>query len=100
MLDLIEKAVHGRNILTFRYDGKNRFVEPHAVGLTSKGKAVFRGYQPAGDTNTETGWKLFTIEKCEDLTVLPLTFDFAREGYVLGDKYIPNLMAQVDAVFA
>lgn len=100
MLNQIEAAIHGRNLITFRYDNENRLVEPHALGRTGKGKLSFRGYQPAGGTQRELGWKLFTVEKIEDLTVLPLTFEFARPGYALNDKQLPQLIAQVDAVFA
>jgi predicted DNA-binding transcriptional regulator YafY len=100
MLDQIRQAIFAQNLLSFRYDGENRLVEPHALGFTSKGKLSVRGFQPAGGTHRELGWKLFTIEKIEDLTVLPLTFEYARPGYALGDKQLPTLVAQVDAVFA
>lgn len=100
MLDQIREAVLGRNLLSFRYDGENRLVEPHALGLTGKGNLSMRGYQPAGGTHRELGWKLFTVTKIEDLTVLPLTFEHARPGYALNDKQLPQLIAQVDAVYA
>jgi hypothetical protein len=97
MLDLIAAAIAARNLISFRYDGENRLVEPHACGLTAKGKAVVRGFQPAGGTTRELGWKLFSVDKIEELTVLPLTFEYARPGYALGDKQIPSLTAQVNA---
>ena len=97
MLDDIERAINGRNLITFRYDGENRLVEPHALGITGKGKPSFRGYQPAGGTHRELGWKLFTLEKCEDLTVLPLTFERPRDGYAMNDKQLPQLIAQLEA---
>jgi hypothetical protein len=87
MFDQIKQAIFAKNLLSFRYDGENRLVEPHALGYTAKGKLSLRGYQPAGGTHRELGWKLFTLE-------------YARPGYALGDKQLPSLVAQVDAVFA
>jgi hypothetical protein len=99
MIDQIKSAIFDKRLISFRYDNENRLVEPHALGYTSKGKLSFRGYQPAGGTHRELGWKLFTADKVEDLTVLPLTFDKPRDGYALNDKQLPQLVAQVDAVF-
>lgn len=96
MLDQIVQAIADRRLITFRYDGENRLVEPHACGFTAKGKASFRGYQPAGGTHRELGWKLFTLAKCEDLTVLPLTFAEPRDGYAMNDRQLPELVAQVE----
>jgi hypothetical protein len=95
MLDQVEAAILGRNLISFRYDNENRLVEPHALGITAKGKPSFRGFQPAGGTHRELGWKLFSLEKVEDLTVLPLTFADPRPGYAMNDKQLPRLIAQV-----
>ncbi|WP_051504152.1 WYL domain-containing protein [Sphingomonas jaspsi] len=100
MIDLIEKAINGKNLISFRYDNENRLVEPHALGATSKGKMSMRGFQPAGGTQRELGWKLFTVDKIEDLTVLPLTFEEPRDGYSLNDKQLPHMVAQLDAIAA
>jgi hypothetical protein len=97
VLDQIAAAIAAKNCIAFSYDGLNRFVEPHACGLTARGKPVFRGFQPAGETSREHGWKLFSIEKIEDLQVLGLTFAEPRPGYALNDKQIPHLKAQIDA---
>lgn len=96
MLDQIAAAIAAKNLITFRYDGENRLVEPHACGRTAKGKPSFRGFQPAGGTHRELGWKLFTIEKIEDLTILPLTFEAPRPGYAMNDKQLPDLVAQLE----
>lgn len=96
MLDLIASAIAARNLIAFKYDGENRLVEPHACGFTAKGKPVIRGFQPAGGTSRELGWKLFSLDKVQDLTVLPLTFAEHRPGYAMNDKQIPNLKAQLD----
>lgn len=96
MLDQITAAIAAKNLISFRYDGENRLVEPHACGHTAKGKPVVRGFQPAGGTSRELGWKLFSIEKIEDLTILPLTFEYARPGYAVGDKQIPTIAGQLE----
>jgi predicted DNA-binding transcriptional regulator YafY len=94
MLNQIEQAVHGLNLLAFVYDEKPRIVEPHAVGSTGKGKPVFRAFQTNGD---DGGWKLFSVDKVEDLSTLDTTFAGPRPGYALNDKYIPAMLAQLNA---
>lgn len=92
MLEIIKTAIETRQTLHFTYSDKPRVVEAHAVGKTSKGSAVVRGYQ-LGD---EPGWKLFTIDKISDLT---LSFEpisqAPRDGYVMNDKFIPEMFAQI-----
>jgi predicted DNA-binding transcriptional regulator YafY len=96
MLEQISSAISSKSLISFRYDGENRLVEPHALGYTAKGRLSLRGFQPAGGTTRELGWKLFTADKVEDLTVLPLTFEAPRPGYALNDKQLPQLVAQLE----
>ena len=95
MQDLLTAAVEDRCTLAFVYDDLVRIVEPHAVGFTSKGKLVLRGFQPDGDTQRGLGWKLFTADKIQNLTTLS-PFDGPREGYKMGDKQIATILAQLE----
>lgn len=87
---IITAAINDRRIITFDYDALPRIVEPHAIGFTSRQKLVFRGYQ-----NPDLGWKLFTVDKVENLLVTADQFDRPREGYRMDDKYIPQIIAQL-----
>lgn len=95
-MQLLTQAITNRQTLAFVYDDMLRIVEPHAVGYTSKGKPVLRGFQPDGDTQRGLGWKLFSVDKIANLTVLDQTFAGPREGYKMGDKQIARIMAQLE----
>lgn len=94
-MQILIDAIRERRILSFNYDGLAREVEPHAVGTTSKGKLVLRGFQPDGETQRGLGWKLFTVDKIEDLFVRAATFAGPRDGYRMGDKQIANILEQL-----
>lgn len=95
--NIIRDAVANRRTLSFMYDDLPRLVEPHACGITSKGKYVLRGFQPAGGTSREHGWKLFTAAKIESLAPTDIIFDGPRPGYKMGDKQIASIEEQLDA---
>ena len=80
--------------VSFTYDGKPRTVEVHAVGVTSKGRQVFRGYQVAGERH---GWALYSLDKVEpDSVVLTERPSLApREGYTMGDKQLVTIHLQI-----
>lgn len=79
-------AISERRIVSFMYDDKKRLVEPHCLGMGSRG-ALLRAFQVTGQSATDrTAWKLFTVDKIQDLRVEPhLLFDEPREGYKKGD---------------
>jgi predicted DNA-binding transcriptional regulator YafY len=95
-LKQVEDAVKDRKVLAFDYDGKPRLVEPHAVGTNKKGDSVLRGFQVTGDSATNsTAWKLFTLEKIENLSVVALTSQAPRPGYKAGDKAMVTILAEL-----
>lgn len=68
----IIEALKQHRCVTFRYDstdgkGMNtgkRFVVPFSYGVTKAGNPVLRGFQPYGDTTTQTPhWKLFRLDR-------------------------------------
>lgn len=95
MQDLLILAIKTRHLVTFVYDGLERTVEPHAVGLTGKGKLVCRGYQPDGETNTQFGWKLFSADKMIGLSLTSSAFVQPREGYKPGDKAMAAILEEL-----
>lgn len=91
----IISAILDNRMITFTYDGLPRTVEPHALGSTAKGKIVLRGYQPEGETNTQFGWKLFSVDKIENLVVSNDNFAGPREGYKRDDSAMKTIEAQL-----
>lgn len=96
LLDLLKSAVADRKVLAFDYDGEPRLVEPHALGLNKKQQLVLRGFQVTGGSATNSfAWKLFTLEKAENLQVLDLASQAPRPGFKAGDKGMVEIFAEL-----
>lgn len=90
-LPLLSRAMSRKLMVMFDYDDKRRRVEVHAVGQSTNGSFVMRGYMP----DDARPWRLFSIDKIKNLE---LTFDDSlapREGYTMGDKQMSLVLAQI-----
>lgn len=77
MSTMIATAIANRSVIAFDYEGTTRFVEPHALGRTSKDDLVLRGFQTGGDSNSiNFGWKLFTVAKMFNIRLAPPRRDY------------------------
>jgi hypothetical protein len=58
-------AAVGATKLTIWYGGGPRLIEPHAYGLSKKGKELLKAYQVSGHSNSghPTGWKTFRVDR-------------------------------------
>ena len=84
-------AINSRRILEFDYDGHRRVIHPAAAGPhATTGNPVLRGYQVDGTSSSGVvpDWRLFEIDKIQNLVVLGETFDTDPPGYQKGDKHI------------
>ena len=55
-------AIESKHRLVFRYDRLPREIEPHAHGISSKGKGIVRGYQTDGQSSSgPLGWRLWHV---------------------------------------
>jgi len=89
VIEIAEIAMKTGRPIDFQYEGKTRLVEVHAVGISTAGNPVLRGYQIGGQS--ETGvvpiWRLFTIKKIFDFpAIVDMKAEAPRPGYKLGDK--------------
>jgi len=84
----LSRAMSRRLAVSFIYDGKNRIVEVHAIGRSTKdGSLVVRGFQVAGEASRPLPqWTLFTVSKIEALTLTFIDSEAPRDGYSMGDK--------------
>lgn len=92
-------AISNRCVVTLTYDDLFRVVAPAALGhhRTTK-NVVLRGYQTDGQSASRTipHWKLFTVDKIEDLRVTGDPILEAPPGYNPdGDADIHPLVCQL-----
>ena len=93
----ISRAIHEKRLLTFRYDGHPRTVEPHTYGIDIKGHKALCAYQVRGSSTSGEyrGWKTFHLEKMSSIAVSPEQFESARPGYKRDDRGFQTILAQL-----
>lgn len=96
--DLIIALNEGRTA-AFIYDDRQRVVEVHAIGHSTKDNSVImRGYQVAGQSSRPLpAWALFTLDKITALTLSAFVdSDAPREGYKMGDRQMTVILSQIE----
>jgi len=97
MNTIITSAIRNKQCISFNYDGYQRIIEPHAYGISSKGKELMRGFQTDGGhvSGHTDGWHLFSIEKITFLNLLDTNFSEQRDGYKRGDSTMSTIYAEL-----
>ena len=93
----IEVAIERRRLLEFRYDGFRRVVEPHAFGVSNRGRYTLRAYQVDGgsESGATEGWKLFHVAVMQSIVVSPRRFETPRPEYRREDRVFSRIITQV-----
>lgn len=91
------RALRERCVLTFRYHGHERVVEPHACGVASNGERVLHGYQTAGGSvkGDLPGWRTFTLAEIGALVVTEKTFTGPRPDYAAAHLRLDPLWGEL-----
>ena len=92
---LLAATADGKTV-SFVYDDKQRVVEIHAIGFSTKdGSVIMRGYQVAGEASRPLpAWSLFTVEKMDALQIGFIDSEAPRPGYKENDKQMSSIIAQ------
>ncbi|MNS48274.1 hypothetical protein D3C72_808390 [compost metagenome] len=98
MQETIISAINSKFVISFSYNGETRIVEPHCFGSTKSGSSVLRAFQTAGGSSSgdSEGWKLFTVEKMENIECTDETFKGPREGYNPSDPVIREIFCKLE----
>ena len=89
-------AIENKRLLAFNYDRLPREIEPHAHGISSKGKEVVRGYQTGGHSSSgPLGWRLWDVAKMESLRVCRSTFANTRPDYRRNDAGMKSVHCEL-----
>lgn len=96
MNNLITKAIKNRNVIQFYYENELRVVEPHCYGVTTAGNEGLRAFQIDGYSSSgKMGWKMYDLNKAENLEILEDTFLNPRPGYKKGDKGMNRIFTEL-----
>ena len=80
--EMLRKAVLGRNLVEFYYEGGTKVVEPHMVAHNMMGHILLNGWFVRGDQKFgEEGWQNYMLPGISNLKILSETFPKARFGY-------------------
>lgn len=95
--NMLEKALLTQRRLKIVYHGEERTIEPHAIGISTKGNPCVRVYQVIGGAvfGEKTGWKMMLLSDIEEIEMLDEYFDNPREGYQQGDKGMSTVLAEL-----
>lgn len=88
MKNAISEGIQNKNLLSFNYNGYYRVVEPFTLGVSMKGNDVLSAYQVRGESESDNNnpWRLFDLEKIENIQILAENFNGYRDGYNRNDK--------------
>lgn len=90
---VICSAIQDQRVLEFLYKGKSRVVEPHALGITKKGKNILCAWQLSGASGV--GWRDFEVAKISSLSVANARFAGPRAGYKRNDQTLQRIICQL-----
>jgi predicted DNA-binding transcriptional regulator YafY len=76
---LIRKAIAKKHLIRFRYQEKERIVEPHDYGI-QKGITRLLSWQIGGQSSGRLpGWRWFDVSDMQDVEILDKSFPGNRE---------------------
>ena len=92
-VNMISEAIrHGHELLIRYRGGGVRVVEPHTLGVGSKGQLLMRAYQTGGDSKSgETDkWKTFLVDEIDEVTDTGGASGPPRLGYRRNDPLMKS----------
>jgi hypothetical protein len=92
MHKMISDAIRDRWVVRLKYDPGDRFIEPHAFGISAENKLLLRAYQTDGASNSgeHVNWKLFRVDRIEQLEITSTKFAGTRPDYNPDDPAMKN----------
>lgn len=97
IIDTACQALELGQVLELRYDGFYRYVEVHAVGVSTAGNAVMRCWQVRGGSASgePVGWKLMRLDEVLNAAISDEPSQAPRPGYSRGDKGMSRITCQL-----
>ena len=97
MNEIIREAIENKRMIEFNYKDEVRVVEPYAYGVSSKNNDILRGYQVEGgsSSSSDLGWRLFTVDKIENIIITDIEFEAIQDGYNPNDSAMTEIYVTV-----
>lgn len=90
--DLLCRAINGRMLVQFKYDGRSRIVEPFCCGVSTVGNYLLRGFQIRGSDKTKPlCWRLYELSEMSQLSITKHIFNAKREEYQANDSAMTDI---------
>jgi len=86
-------AIRDKRIISFRYKGAIRTVEPHLVGYDSDGDLTLSAWQLSGGSGQ--GFRDFHVGKLSGLTITDQAFAGPRRGYNPRDRTLDRIVCRL-----
>jgi hypothetical protein len=85
----LRAAIRERNVVEFRYHGRQRVAHPHAIFIASTGTHCLDAVQVGGRSSSGPlpGWRRFDLNEIDAVTVLRDRFDVDPEFEVRARDY-------------
>jgi hypothetical protein len=89
-------AILDHRVVHFRYQGHDRTVEPHLLGLHEAGEPLLVAYQTGGTSQTGQipGWRTFITTSLEDVAINDLHFPGPRADLVVEKHRMIEIFAR------
>lgn len=95
-VEVIRGAIARRQPVAFNYQGAERVVHPHRLGISATGKTLLRAWEVSKAGAVTGQWKLYDVRKVRAPRPLPAPAPFPiAPGYTPSDKALRTLLAEV-----
>lgn len=90
-------AIDKKKLMSLTYDGVERLVEVHAVGISGQNNPVMRVFQISGGSQSgeKDGWKLMKLSKAANFRLMDFPSEAPREGYAADDSAMKEIFREV-----
>ncbi|ABC63667.1 WYL domain-containing protein [Erythrobacter litoralis] len=90
-VDILSEAIEHRRIVSFTYKEALRIVEPHLVGVNTKGNLALSAFQISGGSGQS--FRSFLLEQISGLELTSEEFVGPRPGYNPQDSTMVKIVA-------
>lgn len=95
--DVACQALRTGKVLELSYDGFNRSVEVHAVGMSRAGIPIMCCWQTRGGSTSDerVGWKLMKLDEVQSAVISDEPSQAPRAGYRPGDSRMSRIFCEL-----